>query len=108
MEYNPLLFSNYESNNPSDATKDGLTAKKDLMRYGKFERANVRLGRTDQQATLSIFLVASVLEGKNKRLLQEAKGLDDVVQVVPFSFPLIQILSLLSFFRSIKIGVFLK
>ncbi|XP_074580939.1 rab GTPase-activating protein 22-like [Curcuma longa] len=82
MEYNPLLFSNYESNTPSDATKDIPAAKKELMRYGKFERANVKLGRTNQQVTLSIFLVASVLEGKNKRLLQEAKGLDDVVQIL--------------------------
>lgn len=73
-------------------------AKQDLMRYGKFERANVKLGRTDQQATLSIFLVASVLEGKNKRLLQEAKGLDDVVQVVPFHFPYLEI-DLFKFYR---------
>ncbi|KAG6502324.1 hypothetical protein ZIOFF_042216 [Zingiber officinale] len=82
MEYNPLLFSSYESNTPLDAPKDGVMAKKDLMRYGKFERAYVKVGRTEQQGTLSIFLVASVLEGKNKRLLQEAKGLDDVVQIL--------------------------
>ncbi|RWW00208.1 hypothetical protein GW17_00036832 [Ensete ventricosum] len=80
MEYNPHLFSIYESDDSAKKDQDG-PGNDDLMRYGKFERENVKSGQKYQEATLSIFLVASVLESKNKRLLQEAKGLDDVVKV---------------------------
>lgn len=52
-----------------------------LKQYGKFERKNMQTGWTDQRGALAIFLVASVLEKKNKRLLKEAQGMDDVVQV---------------------------
>ncbi|CAL9759256.1 rab GTPase-activating protein 22-like [Musa acuminata AAA Group] len=81
MEYNPHLFSIYESDDSAKNNQDG-PGNEDLMRFGKFERENVKSGQKNQEATLSIFLVASVLESKNKRLLQEAKGLDDVVKIL--------------------------
>lgn len=82
MEYDPNIFSLYEE--PRDAAENIVAPKineKLLKQYGKFERKNVKTGRTDQHSALAVFLVASVLETKNKRLLKEAKGLDDVVKV---------------------------
>ncbi|XP_020115156.1 TBC1 domain family member 15 [Ananas comosus] len=85
MEYNPNLFSTYETESDAAANNKSQEAIGDptlLTQYGKFERKNIKAGQKDHQATLSIFLVASVLEAKNKRLLKEAKGLDDVVQIL--------------------------
>ncbi|XP_068654812.1 rab GTPase-activating protein 22-like isoform X1 [Aristolochia californica] len=83
MEYNPNIFSLYEE---LHANMEASTVKNDklLKQYGKFERKNVQTsgGGTDQQAGLSIFLIASVLENKNKKLMKEAKGLDDVVKIM--------------------------
>lgn len=87
MEYNPHMFSKHESDGSDNKTEDAA-ATEDLMRYGKFERRNIRASNKDAEATLAIFLVASVLEAKNKKLLTEAKGLDDVVKVI-FCFSLI-------------------
>lgn len=83
MEYSPKLFSLYESGDKVPSSKDANNANEALLKkYGKFERKNVRIGQpNDQRPPLSIFLMASVLEAQNKKLLQEAKGLDDVVKV---------------------------
>lgn len=86
MEYNPNLYASYEeSGNFSAATCKNISIKinnKQLKQYGKFEREKVKSGWTDPQSALSVFLVASVLETKNKRLLKEAEGLDDVVKIL--------------------------
>ncbi|CAK9140602.1 unnamed protein product [Ilex paraguariensis] len=86
MEYNPNLFALYELSHDSSAAtckSDKLTIDNKLLKqYGKFERTNVKTGWTDQKSALAVFLVASVLETKNKLLLNEAKGLDDVVKVL--------------------------
>ncbi|GAY40286.1 hypothetical protein CUMW_050770 [Citrus unshiu] len=80
MEYNPNIFSLYESNS---STSDGRQVNdKQLKQCGKFERKNVKTGQPDKTSALSVFLVASVLETKNKKLLREAKGLDDVVKIL--------------------------
>ncbi|KAI3960138.1 hypothetical protein MKW98_016862 [Papaver atlanticum] len=80
MEYNPNTFSAYEELY-EDTTKCRLPKENDmqLKRYGKFERKNVKAGSED---SLSIFLVASVLEARNKRFLREAKGLDDIIKIL--------------------------
>lgn len=86
MEYNPNIFTKYED--PERAkTKTPTTAvnNKVLQQYGKFERKIVKTGRTDENSALAIFLVASVLETKNKLILTEAKGVDDVVKVLSLS-----------------------
>ncbi|KAJ4726924.1 TBC1 domain family member 15 [Melia azedarach] len=81
MEYNPNMFSSYESS--SKSSDCGLKVNdKRLKQCGKFERKNMKSGQTDGQSALSVFLVASVLETKNKKLLKEAKGLDDVVKIL--------------------------
>ncbi|WOL18061.1 TBC1 domain family member 15-like [Canna indica] len=81
MEYNPHLFFIYESDAPANKMQDA-PGNEDLRKYGKFQRENIRSGQKDPQVTLSIFLVASVLEAKNKMLLLEAKGLADVVKQI--------------------------
>lgn len=87
MEYNPNSCGSYEEDR--DSTSSGLKNGdikmnyKQLKLYGKFERKNMQTGGIEQKSALAVFLVAGVLEAKNKRLRKEAKGLDDVVQVPP-------------------------
>ncbi|KAE9589916.1 putative Rab-GTPase-TBC domain-containing protein [Lupinus albus] len=83
MEYNPNIFSKYEDPDRTKA-KESSSAINDKMlkQYGKFERKNVKTGHTEESISLAIFLVASILEIKNKRFLNEAKGVDDVVQIL--------------------------
>ncbi|XP_043707774.1 rab GTPase-activating protein 22 [Telopea speciosissima] len=83
MEYNPNLFSQYED--PSATTDKSAAPKgndKLLKQFGKFERKNVENGSLDQHTAFSVFLMAGVLEAKNKRLLGEAQGLDDIVKIL--------------------------
>ncbi|KAF9683040.1 hypothetical protein SADUNF_Sadunf05G0170800 [Salix dunnii] len=83
MEYNPNIFSLYEKPiAESDKSAASVLNNKLLKQCGKFERNKVKTGCTDKQSALAVFLVASVLEAKNKRILKEAKGLDDVVQIL--------------------------
>ncbi|CAI0434531.1 unnamed protein product [Linum tenue] len=88
MEYNPNIFTMYEESKEADEEEEKEVAapasnnKQQLQQYGKFERKYVQTGITDQHSALSIFLVASILEAKNKKILKEAKGLDDVVQIL--------------------------
>lgn len=83
MEYNPNIFSLYEKPiAESDKSAASMLNNKLLKQCGKFERNKVKTGCKDQQSALAVFLVASVLEAKNKRILKEAKGLDDVVQIL--------------------------
>ncbi|CAN1292300.1 TBC1 domain family member 15 [Linum perenne] len=87
MEYNPNIFTMYEESKEAsehEAKEEAVASntKPQLKQCGKFERKYVETGITDDRNALSIFLVASVLEAKNKRILNEAKGLDDVVQIL--------------------------
>ncbi|KAJ3691495.1 hypothetical protein LUZ61_020659 [Rhynchospora tenuis] len=88
MEYNPNLFTVFESSNGLSADIDGQDAGPSdgstLKKCGRFEKRYLQAGQGGgaQHPPLSIFLVASVLESKNKRLMQDAKGLDDVVKIL--------------------------
>ncbi|XXG89680.1 hypothetical protein AAC387_Pa12g1624 [Persea americana] len=83
MEYNPNIFSLYQDCGTTTDPSVGLKANnKHLKQYGKFGRKNAQTGLEDPQSALSIFLIASVLQNKNKRLMKEAKGLDDVVKIL--------------------------
>ncbi|CAA0832190.1 Ypt/Rab-GAP domain of gyp1p superfamily protein [Striga hermonthica] len=84
MEYNPNIYASYEeSRDATSSTTDQADVKpSQLKQYGKFQRKNLKSGWTDERSALAIFLVAGVLEKKNKRLLKEAQGLDDVVQIL--------------------------
>ncbi|XP_051141712.1 rab GTPase-activating protein 22-like [Andrographis paniculata] len=86
MEYNPHIFAQYEESSEltsaSGNRNDGKVSSKQLKQYGKFERVNMKTGTQEQQGALAVFLVAGVLEKRNKRLLKEAQGMDDVVQIL--------------------------
>ncbi|KAL8143014.1 hypothetical protein V2J09_016046 [Rumex salicifolius] len=81
MEYNPNMYSFYEKNSSAMGAPPSLDENL-LREYGKFERENVKIGCSDYQSALSVFLAASILEAKHKRILKEAKGLDDVIQIL--------------------------
>ncbi|XP_010684635.1 rab GTPase-activating protein 22 isoform X2 [Beta vulgaris subsp. vulgaris] len=80
MEYNPNTFLLYETSAAAETTAN--VSEKLLRQYGKYERNNVRTGCNDYQSALAVFLAASILENKHKRILKEAKGLDDVVEIL--------------------------
>ena len=79
MEYNPGLFSMLESDNSTSQanTKD----ENALKQCGKFEQKNLQAAKKEEQIPLSVFIVASVIEARNKQILTDAKGLDDVLKV---------------------------
>ncbi|KAG0453084.1 hypothetical protein HPP92_025748 [Vanilla planifolia] len=81
-EYNPNLFSRYKSNAAAKKSTNAAGNADFLKQCGKFERKNFRSGQRDNDITLTIFLVAGVLEVKNRQILTEAKGLDDVVKIL--------------------------
>uniref|UniRef100_A0A0E0NML7 Rab-GAP TBC domain-containing protein n=1 Tax=Oryza rufipogon TaxID=4529 RepID=A0A0E0NML7_ORYRU len=80
MEYNPGLFSMLESDNSTSQanTKD----ENALKQCGKFEQKNLQAAKKEEQIPLSVFIVASVIEARNKQILTDAKGLDDVVKIL--------------------------
>ncbi|XP_048318530.1 rab GTPase-activating protein 22-like [Ziziphus jujuba] len=83
LEYDPDLFSMYEE--PDAEKADGAKGKaKSIRQCGKYERENMRNAAKNAEGPLpiSVFLVASVLKDKSTKLLQEARGLDDVVKIL--------------------------
>eukprot|EP00257_Ricinus_communis_P018376 XP_015577086.1 TBC1 domain family member 15 isoform X1 [Ricinus communis] len=84
LEYDPDLFSLYEEPDSSDKSEGSKGKAKSIRQYGKFERENMKNGAGNSEAPLpiSVFLVASVLKDKSSKLLQEARGLDDVVKIL--------------------------
>lgn len=89
MEYKPNIFSLYEESEVGRKGDTTLAINGKLWKkYGKFQRKNLKSGnREEGLSELSVFLAASVLEIKNRRILKEAKGVDDVVKVSLFLFP---------------------
>ncbi|XP_020577611.1 GTPase-activating protein GYP7-like [Phalaenopsis equestris] len=85
LEYDPGIFLVYEEQLLSDERSVGSREKiKSIRQFGKYERENLRNGANGSQPSLpiSVFLVASVLKEKSNKLLQEAKGLDDIVKIL--------------------------
>lgn len=84
LEYDPDLFAMYEESDASNEKAEGSRGKsKSRHKCGKFERENMRNAakNLDGPLPISVFLVASVLKDKSSKLMQEARGLDDVVKV---------------------------
>ncbi|CAN1242809.1 TBC1 domain family member 15 [Linum perenne] len=80
LEYDPDLFELYEEPEAAEGSK-GRT--KSIRHYGKYERENMKSGSAaEAPLPISVFLVASVLKDKSATLLQEARGLDDVVKIL--------------------------
>ncbi|KAK7290825.1 hypothetical protein RIF29_05547 [Crotalaria pallida] len=85
LEYDPDLFSMYEKARLASVRAEDYKGKaKSIRQCGKFERENKKNGAKNAEAPLpiSLFLVASVLKDKSAKLLQEARGLDDVVKIL--------------------------
>ncbi|KAJ7948472.1 TBC1 domain family member [Quillaja saponaria] len=85
LEYDPDLFSMYENPDSAAEKAEGSKGKpKSIRQFGKFERENMKNAGKSAEAPLpiSVFLVASVLKDKSSKLLQEARGLDDVVKIL--------------------------
>lgn len=84
LEYDPDLFSMYEEPDAANEKAEGSKGKvKSIRKCGKFERENMRNAakHSEEPLPISVFLVASVLKDKSSKLMQEARGLDDVVKV---------------------------
>ncbi|ONK74755.1 uncharacterized protein A4U43_C03F9820 [Asparagus officinalis] len=84
LEYDPDFFSVYEAQDVGvgNDKKDGSKGKvKSTRQLGKYERENMR-SKIDAPLPITVFLVASVLKDKSAKLLQEARGLDDVVKIL--------------------------
>lgn len=82
LEYDPNMFWMYEDS--EETAEESKARLKSIRHYGKFERENMRNGAKNTEEPplpISIFLVASVLKEKSATLLQQARGLDDVVKV---------------------------
>lgn len=85
LEYDPDIFSQYEEPGGANERAEGSRGKaKSIRQCGKYERENMKNGAKNSDAPLpiSIFLVASVLKDKSSKLMQEARGLDDVVKIL--------------------------
>ncbi|WCJ37860.1 Ypt/Rab-GAP domain of gyp1p superfamily protein [Euphorbia peplus] len=84
LEYDPDLFAIYEDADSMSEKSEGSKGKpKSSRHYGKYERENMKNGGTSESPLpISVFLVASVLKDKSTKLLQEARGLDDVVKIL--------------------------
>ncbi|KAF6137449.1 hypothetical protein GIB67_009925 [Kingdonia uniflora] len=85
LEYDPDLFFLYEEPESAAEKNEGSKGKaKSIRQCGKFERENMRnaANSSETPVPISVFLVASVLKTKSTKLLQEARGLDDVVKIL--------------------------
>ncbi|KAF3453513.1 hypothetical protein FNV43_RR03953 [Rhamnella rubrinervis] len=84
LEYDPDLFSMYEEPDAANEKAEGSKGKaKSIRKCGKFERENMRnAAKNSEDLPISVFLVASVLKDKSSKLMQEARGLDDVVKIL--------------------------
>lgn len=84
LEYDPDLFLVYEEPQSTSGKAEGSKGKaKSIRQCGRYERENLknRAKNADAPLPIYVFLAASVLKYKSEKLLQEARGLDDVVKV---------------------------
>lgn len=84
LEYDPGIFCTYEETGAATDRIEGLKPKvKSVRQFGKYERQNMKNGASDgdEPVPISVFLVASVLKENSPKLLQEARGIDDVIRV---------------------------
>uniref|UniRef100_A0A0E0MGP6 Rab-GAP TBC domain-containing protein n=1 Tax=Oryza punctata TaxID=4537 RepID=A0A0E0MGP6_ORYPU len=86
LEYDPDIFSTYEHIGAATGVTPGHRQKiKSMRQFGKYERDNMKNGATsdnDGPVPISVFLVASVLKENSVKLLQEARGIDDVIRIL--------------------------
>lgn len=85
LEYDPDIFFTYEETGAATDRIQGYKPKaKSRRQVGKYERENMKNGSNDGDGPvpISVFLVASVLKENSPKLLQEARGIDDVIRIL--------------------------
>lgn len=85
LEYDPDIFFIYEESGAATDRTQGYKPKaKSTRQVGKYERENMKNGSNDGDGPvpISVFLVASVLKENSPKLLQEARGIDDVISIL--------------------------
>ncbi|RCV39826.1 hypothetical protein SEVIR_9G001300v4 [Setaria viridis] len=85
LEYDPDIFSTYDEAGVATHKIEGFKPKvKSIRQFGKYERENMKNGANDGDGPvpISVFLVASVLKENGPKLLQEARGIDDVIRIL--------------------------
>ncbi|WOL07635.1 TBC1 domain family member 15-like [Canna indica] len=86
LEFHPDMFALYEEPELIERNDGSKKKPKSIRQFGKFERDNIKNGNvtkgSDAPLPITVFLVASVLKEKSAKLLQEARGLDDVVKIL--------------------------
>ncbi|WOK99757.1 TBC1 domain family member 15-like [Canna indica] len=85
LEYHPDLFSMYEEQEFVIKKNDESKRKvKSIRQFGKYERDNIKNGSKMSNGPLpiTVFLVVSILKDKSTKLMQQARGLDDVVKIL--------------------------
>jgi hypothetical protein len=83
LEYDPGICSTYEEDNTGAVVHKIEGKVKSIRQFGKYERENMkkRANDGDGPVPISVFLVASVLKENSTKLLQEARGIDDIIRV---------------------------
>ena len=99
LEYDPdIFFAACEEQGAVHKNKVSKSKLKGLRHFGKWDnnkdkdkdKDNAKNGAEDGEdgpVPISVFMVASVLKEKREKLLQEARGLDDLIRVRGVIFP---------------------
>eukprot|EP01018_Ginkgo_biloba_P009886 Gb_18863 [translate_table: standard] len=85
LEYDPEIIASYQETSSSHPNQNGRIKRreKSIDQWGKFGRHNIKNGlQSSQDTPIAVFLAASVLKAKSSKLLQEARGIDDVVKIL--------------------------
>lgn len=87
LEYDPdIFFAACEEAGAVHKNKVSKSKLRGLRHFGKWDKDkdNTKNGSEDGEdgpVPISVFMVASVLKEKREKLLQEARGLDDLIRV---------------------------
>jgi hypothetical protein len=95
LEYDPdIFFATCEEQGAVHKNKVSKSKLKGLRHFGKWDKdkdkeddKNGAEDGEDGPVPISVFMVASVLKEKREKLLQEARGLDDLIRVRGIIFP---------------------
>ena len=87
LEYDPdIFFAACEEQGAVHKNKVSKSKLRGLRHFGKWDKdkenaKNESEDGEDGPVPISVFMVASVLKEKREKLLQEARGLDDLIRV---------------------------
>ncbi|TVU38804.1 hypothetical protein EJB05_12194 [Eragrostis curvula] len=85
LEYDPDIFFAACEEASTTHKKVSKSKLKGLRHFGKWDKESTKNGAEDGEegpVPISVFMVASVLKEKREKLLQEARGLDDLIRIL--------------------------